>query len=97
MSSPLPSLTRPQVAALIASLHDRGVPALAVLYYHPVNLRRLGRFHDDPTPDLGASSIELVEIVCVIAIVRRRTGRVAHARNRSLPGLQEIVSATRNA
>ena len=57
MSSPLPSLTRPQVAALIASLHDRGVPALAVLYYHPVNLRRLGRFHDDPTPDLGASSI----------------------------------------
>ena len=43
-----------QIAALIDALHARGVPCIGVLYYHPVNVQRLGRIKNDPTPWKGA-------------------------------------------
>lgn len=45
-----------QIAALLDVLHRRAIPAIAVLYYHPVNLRRL-RIRGDRTPDLGAETV----------------------------------------
>lgn len=34
-------------------MHARGVPCVGVLYYHPVNVGRLGRVKNDPTPWIG--------------------------------------------
>lgn len=42
-----------QVSALIEAMHARGVPCVGVLYYHPVNVARLGRVKNDPTPWKG--------------------------------------------
>jgi hypothetical protein len=46
-----------QVAALVEALAARGIPSVGVLYYHPVNVHRLGRVKNDQTPDRGASSV----------------------------------------
>lgn len=45
-----------QVASLVEAMHARGVPCVAVLYYHPVNVARLGRIKHDPTPWKGAEN-----------------------------------------
>lgn len=46
-----------QVSALIEALHARAVPCVGVLYYHPVNVARLGRIKNDPTPWKGAENV----------------------------------------
>ena len=46
-----------QIGALIEALHARGIACIGILYYHPVNLARLGKVKNDPTPDYKASSI----------------------------------------
>ena len=45
-----------QMAALIEAMHARGIPCVAILYYHPVNVGRLGRVKNDPTPWKGANN-----------------------------------------
>ncbi|KAL1527393.1 hypothetical protein AB1Y20_016061 [Prymnesium parvum] len=45
-----------QIAALIDALHARAVPAIGVLYVHPVNVHRVKTLRHDPTPDKGADA-----------------------------------------
>ena len=38
-------------------MHARGIPSLAILYYHPVNIHRLGKVKNDRTPEAGANHV----------------------------------------
>jgi hypothetical protein len=46
-----------QVAALVDALHARGIAVVGVLYYHPVNIHRLGKVKNDDTPWKNANSV----------------------------------------
>ena len=48
-----------QLAALIEAMHARGIACVGVLYYHPVNVARLGRHgvKNDPTPWQGVEKV----------------------------------------